>query len=65
MGHRLRKTVPMFQSQLMPDWPDLERLNRHETCSKIKRQEYYNSRRRAQPLPPIASGTEVQVTTDQ
>ena len=24
MGHRLRSTVPMFQSQLMPDWPGLE-----------------------------------------
>ena len=23
MGRRLRNTVPMFQSQLTPDWPDL------------------------------------------
>ena len=64
MGRRLRNIVPMFQSQLTPDWPDLERLNKHETCSKIKQQEYYNSRHRAQPLPPIASGTEVQFTTN-
>ena len=65
MGRRLHNTVPMFQSQLTPDWPDLERLNKHETCSKIKQQEYYNLRHRAQPLPPITSGTEVQVTTDK
>ena len=44
---------------------DLEGLNRHETCSKIKQQKYHNSRHCTQPLPPIASGTEVQVTTDQ
>ena len=55
----------MLQSQLTPDWSDLERLNKHETCSKIKQQEYYNLRHRAQPLPPITSGTEVQVTTDK
>ena len=65
MGRRLFNIVPMFQSQLMPDWPDLERLNKHETCSKIKQQEYYNARHRAQPLPPITSGTKVQVTTDK
>ena len=65
MGHRLRNTVPMFQSQLMPDWPELEPLNKHETCSKIKQQEYCNSRHRAQLLPPITSGTEVEVTTDK
>ena len=65
MGRRLRNTVPMFQSQLTPDWPDLERLNKHETCSKIKQQEYYNLRYRTQPLPPIASGAEGQVTTDK
>ena len=65
MGRRLRNTVPMFQSHLTPDWPDYELLNNHKTCSKIKQQEYYNSRRRAQPLPHITSGTEVQVTTDK
>ena len=65
MGRRLRNTVPMFQSQLTPDWPDLERLNKHETCSKIKQQEYYNLRHCAQPLPPITSRTEVQVTTNE
>ena len=65
MGRRLCNTVPMFQSQLTPDWLDLERLNKHETCSKIKQQEYYNLRHRAQPLPSITSGTEVHVTTDK
>ena len=65
MGRRLHNTVPMFQSQLTPDWPDLERLNKHETCRKIKQQEYYNLRHRAQPFPPITSGTEIQVTTDK
>ena len=64
MGRILRNTVPMFQNQLTPNWPDLERLNKHETCSKVKQQEYYNLRHRAQPLPSIASGTEVQVTTN-
>ena len=65
MGRRLRNTVSIFRSQLTPDRPDIEQLNKHETCSKIKQQEYYNSRHRAQPLPPITSGTEVQVTTDK
>ena len=59
MGRRLRNTVPMFHIQLTPDWPDLERLNKQETCIEIKQQEYYNSRH------PIALGTEVQVTTDK
>ena len=63
MGCRLSNTVPMFQSQLTPDCPNLERLNKYETCSKIKQQEYYSSRRRAQLLPHITSGTEAQVTT--
>ena len=65
MGRRLRSTVPMFQSQLTPGWPDSEQLNKHETYSKIKQQEYYDSRHRAQLLPPITSGTSVQVTTNK
>ena len=65
MGRKLRNTVTMFQSQLTLDWPDLERLNKYETCSKIKQQEYYNLRHRAQPLSPITLGTEAQVTTDK
>ena len=43
MLRRLRNTLPMFQSQLTPDWPDLEQLNKHETCGKIKQIEYYES----------------------
>ena len=34
MGRRFRNTVPMFPSQLTPDWPNLEPLNKHETSSK-------------------------------
>ena len=44
---------------------DRTSLNKHEANSKIKQQEYYNSRHRAQPLPPIPSGIEVQVTKDK
>ena len=65
MGRRFRNTVPMFQIQLMPDWPHLERLNKHESCSKIKQQEYYSLLHRSQPLPPIALRTEVQVATNK
>ena len=65
MGRRLHNTAPMFQSQLMPDWPNLEPLQKNETCSKIKQQEYYILQHCAQLLPPIALGTEVQVTTNK
>ena len=61
MGRKIRNTVPMFHTQLSPQWPNLEKLQARESESKVKQQLTFNNRRRATPLTQLESGTEVLV----
>ena len=59
MGRQIRNSVPVFHTQLHPQWPDLENLREKESMSKLKQQTLFNSRHKAKLLPLIGSGTEV------
>ena len=61
MGRKLRNSVPMFQTELNPHWPDLEKLQERESESKLKQQSNFNLRHKATPLTPLEPGTEVHV----
>lgn len=59
MGRQIRNSVPMFDTQLNPHWPDLGKLHARESQSKLKQETMFNSRHRAKPLSPIGPDTEV------
>ena len=61
MGRKIRNTVPMFHTQLSPQWPNLEKLQARESNSKVKQQLTFNNRHRATPLTQLESGTGVLV----
>ena len=59
MGRQIRNSVPVFHTQLHPQWPDLENLREKESMSKLKQQTVFNSRHKGKRLPPIGPGTKV------
>ena len=65
MGRKLRTTIPVFHTQLEPKWPDLRKLNDKETVYRKKQQDYFNTRHRAKPLPPLCIGQEVKITNQE
>ena len=58
-GRQIRNSVPLFHTQLNPQWPDLDNLRTRESMSKLKQETVFNTRHKAKPLPSIGPGTEV------
>ena len=58
MGRQIRNSVPLFHTQLNPQWPDLDNLHTRESMSKLKQETVFNTRHKAKPLPSIRTGTE-------
>ena len=44
MGRQIRNGVPVFHTQLNPQWPDLENLRERASMSELKQQTVFNSR---------------------
>ena len=63
-GKKVANTIPTFQTQLNPQWPDLEHLQKREASKKQLHQEHFNISHQVKKLAPLAPGTEVQITTD-
>ena len=61
MGRKVRSSVPIFHTELSPQWPDLDKLQARETENKLKQQSNFDHRHRATPLPRLESGAEVLV----
>ena len=38
MGRQIRNSVPLFHTQLNPQWPDLDNLLTRESMSKLKQE---------------------------
>ena len=53
MGRQIRNSVPLFHTQLNPQWPDLDNLRARESMSKWKQETVFNTRHKAKPLPSI------------
>uniref|UniRef100_A0A3Q2ZKC0 Gypsy retrotransposon integrase-like protein 1 n=2 Tax=Kryptolebias marmoratus TaxID=37003 RepID=A0A3Q2ZKC0_KRYMA len=62
MGRRIRTTVPVTQSQLMPKNIDTEKLRTAENKYRQKQRQNYNRRHRAHNMSPLHPGEEVWVT---
>ena len=58
MGRQIRNSVPLFHTQLKPQWPDLDNLHARESMSKLKQEIVFNTRLKAKPLPLIRPDTE-------
>ena len=59
MGKQIRNSVPLFHTQLNPQWPDLDNPRARESISKSKQEMVFNTRHNAKPLPSIEPGTKV------
>ena len=64
MGRKLQNTIPTVQTQLNPNRPDLEHLQKREASNKQQQREHFNIRHQAKKLPSLVPGTEVRITTD-
>ena len=58
MGRQIRNSVPLFHTQLNPQWPGLDNLRAQESVSKLKQDTVFNTRHQAKPLPSIRPDTE-------
>ena len=62
MGRRLRSTVPTFHENLIPRWPDIEKLREHENIQTMQQQQqHFNTRHRARLLPQLSAGASVAI----
>ena len=59
MGRQIRKSVPLFHTQLNSQWPDLDNLRAREGMSKMKQETVFKTRHKSKPLPSFRPGTEV------
>ena len=61
MGHKLRTTLPILPSKLIPgvETSELERARERENHQRTKQQQNFNRRHRAKPLPKLNPGDEV------
>ena len=59
MRRQIRNSVPLFHTQLNPQWHDLDNLRVRQSMSKMKQKTVFNKRHKAKPLPSIGPGTEV------
>ena len=61
MGRRLRSTVPTFHENLIPRWPDIDKLREHENIQKMQQHQHLNTRHRARLLPQLSAGASVAI----
>ena len=60
MGRKLRSTVPTFQENLIPRWPEMDKLQKSENIQR-QQQQHFNVKHRAKLLPPLSAGAEVKI----
>ena len=61
IGRRLRSTVPTFHENLIPRWPDIDKLREYENIQKMQQQQHFNTRHRARLLPQLSAGASVAI----
>ena len=49
MGRQIKNSVPLFHTQLNPQWPDQDNLRTRESMSKLKQETVFNTRHKAKP----------------
>jgi len=58
-GRQIRNSVPLFHTQLNPQWPDLDNLRARESVSKLNQETVINTRHKTKSLPSTGPDTEV------
>ena len=62
MGRKLRSTVPTFHENLIPKWPDMDKLQKSESIQRQQQQQqHFNVKHEAKLLPPLSAGAEVKI----
>ena len=61
MGRKLRNPVPTFHENLIPRWPDMNKLQKSENWQRQQQEQYFNVKHRAKLLPPLSVGTKVKI----
>ena len=61
MGRKLRSAVPTFHKNLIPKWPDMDKLRENENIQRMQQQQHYNIKHRARFLPQLSAGTSVAI----
>ena len=59
MGRKLRSAVPTFHKNLIPKWPDMDKLRENENIQRMQQKQHYNIKHRARLLPQLSAGTSV------
>ena len=57
-GRKIRTTVPVLPSNLLPSWPQMAQLNQKNNI-KEKQKHYFNQHHRFQQLPEVSQGQTV------
>ncbi|CAL9688340.1 unnamed protein product [Knipowitschia caucasica] len=59
MGRRIKTTLPTLESNLQPQWPDLQAVRSKDAREKQKQAFYFNQRHGTKLLPPLKPGDSV------
>ena len=65
MGRQLRTTLPQAPDHMKPEWPYLEKFRVEDVSFKLRQKANFDKRHQVRPLPVIADGTDVWITTDR
>uniref|UniRef100_A0A8C4ST07 Integrase catalytic domain-containing protein n=1 Tax=Erpetoichthys calabaricus TaxID=27687 RepID=A0A8C4ST07_ERPCA len=64
MGRKIKTTLPLLETLLQPQWPNLEDVRRKDSMEKQKQAFYFNRHNGARPLPSLRSGDAVLTKLD-
>ena len=64
MGRNLRSAVPNFHKNLIPKWPDMEKLRENDDIQRMQQHTRYNIKHRARLLPQLSAGTSVAIANN-
>uniref|UniRef100_A0A3Q1EIG7 Gypsy retrotransposon integrase-like protein 1 n=1 Tax=Acanthochromis polyacanthus TaxID=80966 RepID=A0A3Q1EIG7_9TELE len=64
MGRRIKSTLPTLETNLRPQWPDLQSVRSKDAKEKQKQAFYFNQRHGSRPLPPLKPGDSVLTKLD-
>ena len=59
LGRKLQTGLPVYPSQLIPKWPDLQIVRQRDEADQQQQQVDYNRRHAARHLPKLADGDRV------
>ena len=55
-GRKIRTTVPVLTSSLLPCWPQMSQLHQKDNNIKEKQKHYFNQHHRVKQLPELSQG---------